>query len=128
MSDQAITNAEINPASQRHWLYGFNVAILVLVGTALVGLVMYLCETGSRGKVAWDVTSSGVNSLSGSTKALIKEVDDSKKDFVLVSLFIDPSATEKANGDPNKQAEKRRQVLDLLNLYARNGSHIRVED
>jgi hypothetical protein len=119
---------DFNPASQRHWLYGFNAALLVLVGMAIVGFLMYICEVGTKEKVAWDLSSNAVNSLSSSTKALLKEIDASGKDYQLVTLFTDPTPNEKANGDPDKTAEKRRQVMDLLRLYARNSSHVTVED
>ena len=119
---------DVNTASQRHWLYGFNATLLVVVGVAIVAFLMWATQVFTKDKAAWDLSSNGVNSLSASTKVLLKEIDATGKDYHLVTLFTDPTPNEKANGDLDKTAEKRRQVMDLLRLYARNSGHVMVED
>src|SRR4051812_41535047 len=96
-----VTATDYNAASQRHWLYGFNSALLVVVGVAIVTFLMYICEVGTKDKASWDLSSTGVNSLSSSTKKLLQHVDKSGKDYQLVTLFTDPTPNEKANGDPD---------------------------
>ncbi len=45
-----------------------------------------------------------------------------------ISLYVDPSDEAKKNGDPNHQAERRRQVKDLLDLYRNGSKHVQVDD
>src|ERR1043165_8367453 len=92
-----VTTTDYNTASQRHWLYGFNSALLVVVGVAIVTFLMYICEIGTKDKASWDMSSTGVNSLSSSTKKLLQDINKSGKDYQLVTLFTDPTPNEKAN-------------------------------
>ena len=119
-------NEDFNPASQRHWLYGFNAGVLVLIGLIVMVFVLIIADR-TRGAVSMDWSSNGVNSLSGSTKKLLKEIDDKKQDYQILSLFVGPSDEARKNGDPGHQTEKRQQVEDLLNLYGRASSHVQVE-
>src|SRR5262249_21338399 len=119
MSEQ--TAAQLNPASQRRWLYGFNVGVLVFVGLLGMIILMALCEK-YKDNTTWDWSTGGINSLSGSTKKLLQDIDKSKQQYTLLSLYTDPTDAQKAEGADKLQAEHRQQVRDLLRQYARNSS------
>src|SRR4051812_17649469 len=83
-------------ASQRHWMYGFNAGLLVLIGIVVVGFLFYFAN---RSKAAtWanlDWTSSGANSLSPSTKRLLGEIADRKQTYKLYNMYPSRSDIEK---------------------------------
>src|SRR6187455_351844 len=97
---------DINTAQSRRWLYGMNLALLVLVALMILVMLMIVVER-YRSRAQWDISSNAVNSLSGSSKKLLKEITDRKQNFHLISLFTDPTNEEKSRGD-SSQAEKRR--------------------
>jgi len=120
---------EINTASQRHWMYGINAGFLVVIGLVVVAFLFYF---GNRSRASswasFDWTSSGVNSLSGSTKRLLTEIADRKQTYRLYNLYPSRSDIEKRDNRNAEQDEHRQKVLDLLNEYARRSSNITVED
>src|SRR5215217_2296774 len=95
---------EINAASGRRWLYGLNVALLVIVAVVILGFFFGLTHKYSAHK---DMTSAGLYSLSSSTKNLLKRVDESKGEYALLNLF--------EGGAPGTERERlRQQVSDGL--------------
>lgn len=103
---------EVNRASSRHWLYGFNVAVLVAVALVIMGFVLYMTS-----KFAWhhDVTSGQVHSLSESTAKLLGEIDRKGTKFELVNLS--------GPGTTNWQ-----DVRDVLQEYGQKSQHVTVKD
>ncbi len=54
---------EENTASQRHWLYGFNAVVLVIVGLVAMIIIFAISETNSvKQHTQWDWSSNGANS------------------------------------------------------------------
>ena len=118
-------NTESETNRSRHWLYGSNLVILVIIAVVIVTLLMVMTANLTIKK---DLTSSGLYSLSGYTHQLLKQVDEKhpsgkkEPDYKLISLF---SFVQ----NPQTQAEIRQnenaqQVNDLLDEYARASSNI----
>jgi hypothetical protein len=108
---------EINAASGRRWLYGLNVALLVIVSLVILGFFFGLTSKYSK---HWDMTSAGLYSLSGSTKNLLKRIDDTGKPYTLISMFPASANTE--------QSDKRQRVVDELEEYARQSKNVKAEE
>ncbi len=98
-------------ARSRHWLYGFNAAIMAIVAVVIVGMAMVLTAPVKK---KWDLTSNGMYSLSPYTQQLLKQVDAKGDKYELVNLF--------QGGETNQQ------VQDLLEEYARASGHVTVAD
>ncbi len=120
---------DYNTAAQRHWLYGFNAVVLVVVATVAVIILLYLCERPRvRNATRWDWTTNRQNSLSQNSKKMLKEIEQSQQDFVLISMFTDPTDEDRKKNMDIEQAQHRQQINDLLRDYARNSARIKVED
>jgi len=105
----AVDNAEKTstaPRGIKRWLLGTNVfvATLLVVGIVVVVQVMAY-NTGKK----WDMTSSGINSLSEGTENLLNHLEENVR---LTSLYFE---TDRETED---QPRYRRAVDDLLGLYA----------
>lgn len=88
-----------------NWLVGLNVVLMVILVVALVGGLQWIGLT-RLGRI--DVTSSGVNSLTEPTEALLKGLD---QQVTLTSFYFE---TDIENED---QDRFRSAVNDLLELY-----------
>lgn len=104
-----------HPASTRHWLYGTNVFLLVLMATVILGFACYLTTLFPY---RLDCTTGGINSLSPYTKKLLGELDASGKKYEITSLFGASSS--------QTEAEQARQVSDLLNEYGRYSRNLKL--
>src|SRR4051812_18872341 len=103
--------AEVTTASQRHWMYGFNAGFLVVIGLVIVALLFYFGSwSRSRAWASFDWTSSGVNSLSPSTKRLLGEIGDRKQTYRLYNLYPSRSDIEKRDNRNAEQDEHRQKV------------------
>lgn len=94
-------------ASARRLFIGGNVALAVVLAVALVGVVQafsYRALSTAR----YDMTRSGVNSLSDGTKNLLRGLD---KNIRITSLYFE---TDREEAD---QPRYRRAVQNLLGLY-----------
>lgn len=126
---RASSGDEVNPASERRWLYGFNAFVLVAMGIAALVLILWMCNNEHvRMHTRWDWSSNGANSLSSSTVKMLKQVDKSGKDFTIISLFTPPTDQDREEKTTGEQSQHRQQINDLLRQYAKNSSHIKVED
>ncbi len=118
---------DVNSASQRHWLFGFNVFALVIVGIAVLAIVLWTCNSPwMREHTRWDWSSNGANSLSSSTVKMLQQIDKKGQDYTLISLFTPPTDEDKEQNTSAAQSERRQQVNDLLGEYAKNSSHVKV--
>jgi hypothetical protein len=113
----AVEMNEINAASGRRWMYGLNVALLVIVALVVLGFFLGLTSKYSK---HWDMTSAGLYSLSGSTKNLLQRIDESGKTYTLISMFP-------ASANPD-QSEKRQRVVDEIDEYARRSKNVKAEE
>ncbi|MEI8196449.1 MAG: hypothetical protein WCI73_11110, partial [Phycisphaerae bacterium] len=97
-------------ATQRHWLYGTNVAVLVVVAMVIVSFLAYMTS-----QPGWhypiDCTTGGIYSLSSATKNLLTEIDTKDKPYELCSLL------------DGRQAQ---QVDDLMREYVRNSRQVKI--
>ncbi len=99
-----------------NWLVGLNVVLMVVLAVALVAGSQWLGLT-RMGRV--DVTSSGINSLTEPTQALLNGIDQKIK---LTSLYF------KTDIEDKDQDRYRSAVNDLLELYSvSNRSQIEFE-
>ena len=103
-------------APRRRWLIGGNVAAaLVLAATVVVFAQLIAFKAPRR----WDMTSSGVNSLSEGSENLLRGLDQNVR---LTSLYFETDREEE------DQPQYRRTVRDLIGLYeATNRSKVRSE-
>lgn len=104
-------------AAQRRVVYGFNVALNIVLAVALFALVLWAAGR-INGRV--DLSSSGVNSLSSRTQKLLRGLDT---DIRITGIYS--TALEELR----RFAEKHRdRVADLLDLYeTASGGRIRTE-
>lgn len=122
MTQKSPSTTDTPDAKQRHWLYGLNVTVLVVIGLVIIGLLLYMTNTFRR---PFDLTSGGIYSLSDSTKKLIGEIDAKGQKYELVTLFTSRAAA----GESETQAyENTRRVHDLLDEYGRRSKNIAVEN
>ena len=94
------------------WLYGSNLAILVIIAVVIITMAMAVT---AQVKKKWDLTGNGAYSLSGYTKQLLKELDEKKGSYEVINVF-------------SRVDDRKQQVQDILDEYARASSNITVED
>ena len=94
------------------WLYGSNLAILVIIAVVIITMAMVVT---AQVKKKWDLTGNGAYSLSGYTKQLLKELDEKKGNYEVINAF-------------RPTDDRQQQVQDILDEYARASGNITVED
>lgn len=100
----------------RRFRVGSNVLLATLLVVAIVAVAQLIAYKSHR---RWDWTSTGVNSLSGGTENLLRELDTNVR---LTSLYFE---TDRENED---QSRYRRTTTDLLGLYeATQRSKVRAD-
>jgi len=92
-------------AAGRRVVFGTNVVVVTLI---VIGIVVVLQLIAYSMPTRWDMTSSGVNSLSDGTENLLRDIDTN---VTLTSLYFE---TDREDED---QPRYRRAVDDLLGLY-----------
>jgi len=106
----------------RRWMvFGSNVAVMILLATALVVVAVWLSGALLRGRVRGDWTSGGRFSLSPRTEALLEELDEANVDARLTNLY------SHAPEVPASESQWRR-VRDLLSEYGVASGRVQVED
>lgn len=94
------------------WLYGSNLAILVIIAVVIIAMAMVVT---AQVKKKWDLTGNGAYSLSGYTKQLLKQLDEKKGSYEVINAF-------------RPSDDRQQQVQDILDEYARASNNITVED
>ncbi len=117
----AVETPDVKPETEvsggRRFMVGTNVVVATLLAAAIVVVVQAIAFSVPNGR--WDVTSSGVNSLSQATENLLRGLDN---EIRLTSLYFETDVEEE------DQPRYRRAVEDLLELYAAsNRTKIRAE-
>jgi len=106
----------------RRWMvFGSNVAVMILLATALVVVAVWLSGALLRGRVRGDWTAGGRFSLSPRTEALLAELDEMNLEVRLTNLY------SHAPEVPASETQWRR-VRDLLSEYGMASGRVRVED
>ncbi len=82
----------------------------------------------SQGWASYDATSNSANSLSGSTRRLLTEIESRSIQFKVYSLFPPRDELEKRENINPDQDEHRQKVLDLLQQYAKRSKNVTAED
>jgi len=124
---QAQDKSQTDPAGgmgrRRRWLvFGSNVAVMILLATALVVIVVWLSGALLRGRARDDWTAGGRFSLSPRTEALLSRLDTDPRgtEVRLTNLY---SHTPEI---PASEDQWRR-VQDLLNEYDMAAARLDVE-
>ncbi len=107
----AVDNNDIKPVASsasavRRFGIGVNVIVAIIMVAGIAGVVQAIAYAVPR---RWDMTSSGVNSLSEGTENLLRGLEQNTR---LTSLYFETDLEE-----PDQQ-RYRRAVQDLLELYA----------
>ncbi|MCH7872749.1 MAG: Gldg family protein, partial [Planctomycetes bacterium] len=89
----------------RRFLIGTNVAVGIILAVAVVVVAQVIAFSVPQ---RWDMTSSGVNSLSEGTENLLRSLDANVR---ITSLYFE---TDREDED---QPRYRRSVQDLIDLY-----------
>ncbi|MHC5112423.1 MAG: DUF7088 domain-containing protein, partial [Planctomycetota bacterium] len=98
-----------NPTGQpQRLLLGTNVIVMCVLAIAIVVVAQVLAYNAPR---RWDMTSSGINSLSDGTKNLVTSLDQQLR---MTSLYFESDI------ESEDQQRFRRVMGDLLGLYAAN--------
>ncbi|MFO8013601.1 MAG: hypothetical protein R6X20_09890 [Phycisphaerae bacterium] len=106
---------------QRRWMvFGSNVAVMILLATALVVVVVWLSTDLLRGRMRGDWTAGGRFSLSPRTEALLDTLGERNLDVRLTNLY---SHTPEI---PASEAQWRR-VQDMLSEYDMASGRVQVE-
>jgi hypothetical protein len=95
----------VQHAAGRRVMFGTNVIVVTLL---VIGIVFVLQLIGYSASARWDMTASGVNSLSDGTENLLGGLDTNVR---LTSLYFE---TDREDED---QSRYRRAIDDLLGLY-----------
>ncbi len=114
MSKQAPDSSAASQ-SQRRATYGLNVTVAIVAALGLVILVNAIAAIYLKQFSPLDLTATGAYGLAPQTR---KVLGDLKHDYRIVTIF--------RSGDPDT-APYIRQAGDLIDLYARQSSHIQVE-
>ena len=131
MAEEIQKTTDENPASERHWLYGFNAGVLVVAALAVMIILAVLCQTDAvQRHTKFDWSSGGINSLSGATRKMLDRFDTKPDQYQLWSLFTDASDEVRRNQpeEAARQANQRQQIRDLLDQYKRTSSRITIEN
>lgn len=104
----AVSHTSTMTVSARRWTVGTMVAISVLLAALLTALLQLLVFKTGR-PLKWDLTSSGINSLSAGTRNVLASLEDEK--IHLTSLYLETDIESAA------QKKYRQAVDDLLRLY-----------
>ncbi|MFQ5495201.1 MAG: Gldg family protein, partial [Phycisphaerae bacterium] len=103
--DSTANGSAPDGASSHRFLVGTN----VMVATAIVVAIVVVAQLiAFRSTTRWDLTSSGINSLSEGSENLLRGLDGNVR---LTSLYFE------ANPEDEDQPRYRRAVRDLLDLY-----------
>jgi hypothetical protein len=114
--------AEGGMSRTRRWMvFGSNVAVMILLATALVVVVVWLSSALLRGQMRGDWTAGGRFSLSPRTEALLDTLDDRDLSIRFTNLY---SHTPEI---PASESQWRR-VQDLLTEYDVTSGRVEVED
>ncbi len=106
---------------QRRWMvFGSNVAVMVLLATALVVVVVWLSTALLRGQMRGDWTAGGRFSLSPRTEALLDTLGERDLDVRFTNLY---SHTPEI---PASESQWRR-VQDMLSEYDMASGRVEVE-
>ncbi len=104
-------------SGRRRVRVGANVAVTIILAVAVVGVLQAIAYNLPAAK--FDMTSTGVNSLSEGTIRLLNNLD---QDITLTSLYFETDLEER------EQPLYRRAVKDLLGLYESSArSKVRAE-
>ena len=116
----AVENEDTKPVSQRSTGQRFLVGTNVIVATVLVIAIVVVAQAIAFSMPSrWDMTLSGVNSLSDATENLLRHLDTNIR---LTSLYFETDREEE------DQPRYRRAAEDLLDLYeATNRAKISAE-
>ncbi len=120
-----------NRASQRHWLYGFNAFVLVVVGLVVLIILLVICQTPKvKNATKFDWSSNKVNSLSGGSQKMLQVLNAKPEKYLIWSLFTDAPDSVKRDAPDRaaEQARRRQQINDLLQQYTRASGNISVDD
>ena len=114
-TQQVSNTARAADFKRRHYTIGANVAVSVLAATAIVVVLQWGSYYASG---QYDLTESGVNSLSPGTERLLEGLDEKVR---LTSLYFQTDLEE------DDQSKYRTKINDLLNLYqSTNRSQVEV--
>ena len=113
----AVEKKPTQPTStKRRWLVGTNVVVMIVL---VIAIVVFLQAMAYSTPARWDMTSSGVNSLSEGTENLLRDLDQNIR---LTSLYFETDREEE------DQQRYRQAARNLLGLYeATNRSKITAD-
>jgi len=125
IEQEAKKRAPARPAGgmgrRRRWLvFGSNVAVMILLATAVAAGAVWLASALLRGRVRADWTAGGRFSLSPRTKALLGELDEANVDVRATNLYAHAPEIPASE-------EQWRRVRDLLGEYDMASGRVRVE-
>ena len=106
------TDSAVDTQKRSRWLYGSNLAILVIIAVVVITIAMVVT---AQVKKKWDLTGNGAYSLSGYTKQLLRQLDEKKGNYEVINAF-------------RPSDDRTQQVQDILDEYARASGNITVED
>jgi hypothetical protein len=118
--------AERGMTRKRRWLvFGTNVALAIILATALVAAVVWISGAALRGKARSDWTLSGRFSLSPQTRAIVKDL---KADLVITMVYTDPDQyVYESREDYQKAKDEYERMSDLLQEFGFAGGRVKVE-
>jgi hypothetical protein len=111
---------------KRRWLvFGTNVALAIILATALVAAVVWISGAALRGKARSDWTLSGRFSLSPQTRAIVKDL---KADLTITMVYTDPDQyVYESRDDYQKAKDEYERMSDLLQEFGFAGGRVKVD-
>ena len=117
---------EAGMTRQRRWLvYGSNVALAIVLATALAAAVIWISGAALRGKARSDWTLTGRFSLSPQTRAIVKDL---KADLTITMVYADPDRyVYESREDYQKAKDEYERMSDLLQEFGFASGRVKVE-
>jgi len=91
-------------SSGRKLLLGTNVAVAIVLAVAIVVIVQMIGYTADH---RWDLTSTGINSLSDATESMVEKLD---RNIRLTSLYFE---TDREDEDQQRYRQAARNLIEL---------------
>jgi hypothetical protein len=111
---------------QRRWrVFGTNVALAIVLATAVTGVVIWLSGVALHGRARSDWTLSGRFSLSPQSRAIAKDL---QQDLTVTMVYADPANyVYESREDYQKARDEYERMADLLQEFGFASGRLKIE-
>jgi hypothetical protein len=111
---------------KRRWMvFGTNVALAIVLATAITGVVIWISGVALHGRARSDWTLSGRFSLSPQSRAIAKDL---QQDLTITMVYADPANyMYESQEDYQKARDEYERMTDLLQEFSFASGRLKVE-